>query len=50
MRSENAAATSGKDDDKGECPLSFPLQTRCHYNVNGITILIIFKVITGFEL
>lgn len=28
----------------------FPLQTRCHYNVNRVTIFIILKMITGFEL
>lgn len=28
----------------------FPLQTRCRSNVNRVTILIILKMITGFEL
>lgn len=51
MKSENATTMrTSKEDLIGKPPLCFPLQIRCHHNVNCVTIFIILKVITGFEL
>lgn len=49
---EGRECQSHKDKERlqGKPPLYVPLQIRCHFSVNHVIILIILKMITGFEL